>query len=484
MSYNWHHCNQKLDAPTLGKYIRLTQSPITSPSYARLSHDFRVTAPRIAVVSAAESFCEVWPQLARVAGATLEVSPTVGEIRSIQSACGVIVSVGGSEDAAVPILRELRSSRAPDSVVVGTDTNYRAVASILQAGASDYYAFPGDVVLCRGWMVERVEAVENRRNGERFAAEERERFDFSKLIGKSPLLRTALNRTSKVIPRGTATILISGETGTGKELLARAVHFNGKRATGPLVEINCTTLPENLLEAELFGYEPGAFTDARGSKPGLFEVAHGGTLFLDEIGDLGVALQAKLLRVLEEKRVRRLGSVREVDIDLRIIAATNVDLPSAVRAGEFRQDLYYRLNVVPIRLPPLRERGEDVMLLADHFLDVFSDKYAVRRPPITPDIKRALKDHDWPGNVRELRNSIERAVLLGDGNLFVEDLFPDETPTTNSNGVLPFPASMYAIERAAAAAMVARCAGNKSEAAKALGVSRKHLYTLLGPGGT
>ncbi|MEX2582527.1 MAG: sigma-54 dependent transcriptional regulator [Gemmatimonadota bacterium] len=434
---------------------------------------------RFAIIALSDSFSDVWPQLASFAGGKLEVAGTVGEIRSLQGTCGVLVAAGGAEDTTAAVLRELRAARAPDAVVAGTEMNYRVVAEILQAGASNYFALPCDLGLCRSWFVDRVERVVDRRNGEIFAADERERFDFSRMIGESPRLQTALRRTARVIPRGTATILITGETGTGKELVARAVHYNGSRATGPFVEINCTTLPENLLEAELFGYEPGAFTDARLAKPGLFEVADGGTLFLDEIGDLSGSLQAKLLRVLEEKRVRRLGSVRDVDIDLRIIAATHVDLPDAIREGQFREDLFYRLNVVPIKLPALRERGDDVILLAEHFLDRFSREYEIRTPPLTSEIRRALRGHAWPGNVRELRNAIERAVLLGEGNLFVDDLLPEDTIASSMQGPLPFPASMEVIQQAAARAMVDRCGGNKSEAAKALGVSRKHLYSLL-----
>jgi two-component system, NtrC family, response regulator HydG len=439
--------------------------------------------PRIAIVASSDSFSETWPELGRFAGALVQVARCVGEVRALQGACGVVVAAGGVESDALPILRELQAAQSPEAVVVGSETSYRVVASILQAGAANYFAFPDDYAMCRGWFVDRVERWLDRKNGERFAADERERFDFSRLIGTSALLRNALRRTARVIPRGTATVLITGETGTGKELVARAVHYNSGRATAPFVEINCTTLPENLLEAELFGYEPGAFTDARVAKPGLFEVADGGTLFLDEIGDLSVQLQGKLLRVIEEKRVRRLGAVREVDVDIRLVAATHVDLPQAIRAGRFRQDLYYRLNVVPIQLPPLRARGDDVTLLADHFLDRFSKQYEIARPQLTPEIRRALRTHPWPGNVRELRNSIERAVLLGDGDLFAEDLFPEESAALNHDGVLPFPATIQEIEEAAAKAMVERCAGNKSEAAKALGISRKHLYVLLARSG-
>lgn len=433
---------------------------------------------RLAVITLSDSFAEIWTQLAEYAGATLEVADSVGEIRALQTTCGVIVAAGGMERKVAETLRELGAAQAPETVVVGAETHHRIVASIFQAGAANYFAFPEDLLLCRDWVAERVERLEDQRKARVFAADERHRFDFTRLIGTSPRLHAALRRTARVIPRGTATVLLTGETGTGKELIARAIHYNSARVSGPFVEINCTTLPSNLLEAELFGYEPGAFTDARVAKPGLFEVANGGTLFLDEIGDLPVSLQGKLLRVLEEKRVRRLGSVREVDIDVRVVAATHVDLPTAINDGRFREDLFFRLNVVPIRLPSLRERGDDVLLLAEHFLDRFSKEYEVRRAPLTSDIRRALRAHAWPGNVRELRNAIERAVLLGDGNLFVDDLFPEDIPSP-SNGPLPFPAALSVIEAAAAHAMVIRCGGNKSEAAKALETSRKHLYTLL-----
>ena len=435
--------------------------------------------PRIAIVALNDSFSDVWPHLAAFAGAELEVASTVGKIHALPSACGVVLSVAGMEDRSVELLHELKAAQAPEAIVVGTETSYRPIATILQGGAMNYFAMPGDVSLCRSWMVDRVERYQDREKGARFAADERARFDFSQMIGNSPLLQASLRRTSRVIPKGSPTVLVTGETGTGKELLARAVHYNSPRATNPFVEINCTTLPEHLLEAELFGYEPGAFTDARVSKQGLFEVADRGTMFLDEVGDLPLALQAKLLRVLEEKRVRRLGGVRDVSVDVRIVAATHVDLPAAIQKGRFRQDLYYRLSVVPISLPPLRDRGDDVFLLAEHFLTRFAREYELRPPPLTPDIRRALRNHDWPGNVRELINSNQRAVLLGDGNLFVEDLFPEATSRSQGSGELPFPAPMQLIERAAARAMVDRCGGNKSEAAKSLEISRKHLYALL-----
>lgn len=434
--------------------------------------------PRIAIISLSDSFSDSWSQLARLAGAKLEVEGAVDEVRSIHAAAGVMIAAGGVEAEAKVHLRELREAGVSDAVVSGSETEYRLIAELLLSGARNYFALPYDLGLCRNWFLDRVERAIDRRKLERF--DEREHFDFTQLIGNSRQLREALQRTARVIPRGNTTVLITGETGTGKELLARAIHYNGLRAARPFVEINCTTLPEQLLEAELFGYEPGAFTDARMVKPGLFEVANGGTLFLDEIGDLSPGLQAKLLRVLEQKRIRRLGSVRDIEVDVRVIAATHVDLPEAIVQKRFRKDLYYRLNVVPIHLPALRERGDDVLVLAEHFLLRFSQQHQITLPSLSTEVKRAMRNYTWPGNVRELRNSIERAVLLGDGHFYAEDLFPDRPSQARTGETLPFPATMQAIEEAAAQAMVARCNGNKSEAAKLLGISRKHLYSLLG----
>jgi DNA-binding NtrC family response regulator len=241
-------------------------------------------------------------------------------------------------------------------------------------------------------------------------------------------------------------------------------------------------VPAGLIESELFGHERGAFTDARTAKPGLFEAADGGTLFLDEIGDLPLVLQGKILKALEEKQVRRVGAVRGREVDVRIIAATHVDLAQAVRRGEFREDLYYRLSVIPIHLPPLRERGDDVVLIAEHFLRSLGGQYGIDPPSISPEIRRALLTHPWPGNVRELRNSIERALLLGEHALDPADLFPAAAPSGEGHpggGVLPFPATLTDIVRSAAVAMTERMDGNKSAAAEALGISRSRLYRLL-----
>jgi DNA-binding NtrC family response regulator len=298
-------------------------------------------------------------------------------------------------------------------------------------------------------------------------------------VGESPALRATLERAARVLPHADATVLITGETGTGKELLARALHYGGPRATAPFVELNCAAVPAQLLESELFGHERGAFTDAKTAKPGLFEAADGGTLLLDEIGRLAPELQAKLLRALEDKTTRRLGATTSRHVDVRIIAATNAELEAEVRAGRFREDLYYRLNVVSLHLPALRERGEDVLLLADAFLARFSAQYQLPQPPLSSETQRVLLAHAWPGNVRELRNAMERALLLSPpGTIELAELATTQT-TAMRGDALPFPARLDDIVRAAARAMLAATDGNRSEAARRLGISRSRLARLL-----
>ena len=364
-------------------------------------------------------------------------------------------------------------------LVVGAQAEHRLAAALVRAGAADYFALPGDLEALRAAVAERARRLKARQDGGKLAAAERQTFDFRRIIGRSPQIRAALERAARIIPRDRATVLITGETGTGKELLAQAIHYNGPRAAQPFVELNCAAVPAGLLETELFGHEKGAFTDARTAKPGLFEAADGGALFLDEIGELPLPLQGKILKALEEKEVRRVGAVRSRAVDVRIIAATHVDLTAAVARKEFREDLFYRLNVIPIHLPPLRERGEDVALIAEHFLGALASQYGLDAPAISPELRRALINHPWPGNVRELRNALERALLLGDGALDPSDLFPLGAPAAPGSGEIPFPARLDEIERSAAAAMLRRFDGNKSAAADALGISRSRLYRLL-----
>jgi DNA-binding NtrC family response regulator len=435
--------------------------------------------PVLAVLQRGDSFAHVWPQLTASLGVRLRTGSNADGLAPLGEACCLLLVLSGEEERAAAELPSLQAAGAGAIAVVGSSESHRLAISAIRAGAREYFALPADVEALRVWVGERVGAELSRRRAAELAAAERTRFDFSGMVGASAALRAALDAAARLIPHRGATVLITGETGTGKEVLARAIHYNGPNAVGPFVEVNCTALPAQLLEAELFGYEKGAFTDARAAKPGLFEAAHGGTLFLDEIGDLPLDLQAKLLRALEQKQVRRLGSLRTLAVDARIVVATHVDLAAAAREGRFREDLFFRLSVVPIHLPPLRDRGRDVLLLAERFAHSFAAEYAVGVPTLTDDVRRALLAHDWPGNVRELRNAIERAILLGDGGISVDHLFAASAGSGRAGTGIPFPATLAEIERAAVRRMIERLDGNKSAAAEVLGISRSRLYRLL-----
>jgi two-component system response regulator HydG len=437
-----------------------------------------LTIPDLVVLSEVESFSALWPGLARELDAELRVV-RAAEDAAAGAPLAVLLVVAGAEEEAEERIRALRAAGVPAPLVVGARPEHRLAIHLLQAGAGDYFALPEDVEALRAHLTELRRRASTLDARARLVAAERATFDFGRIVGRSVQLRAALDRAARIIPHDRATILVTGETGTGKELLARAIHFNGRRAAKPFVEINCAAIPANLLESELFGHEKGAFTDARSAKPGLLEAADGGTLFLDEIGHLPFELQGKVLKAIEEKRVRRVGAVAVKEVDVRIIAATHVDLAAAVGRGEFREDLFYRLSVVPIHLPPLRERGDDVLMLAQHFLHALAQQYGLAPPPLSSELRGALLAHSWPGNVRELRNALERALLLGDSSLAPGDLFHSPRTAQGGGGPLPFPAPLAEIERAAARVMLERLDGNKKAAADALGISRSRLYRLL-----
>ena len=434
----------------------------------------------VVAIQLSDSFAQVVAEQAAARGLELVVRRST-ELADIGQAGSVLIIAAGVEQDTTATLQEVTAITTAPVVVIGATTEHPLIVALVRAGAWDYFALPADVERLGLWLDEVVRQQTARADAFSLTERERASFDFSRMIGESPELKAALHRAARIIPRGDATVLITGETGTGKELLAQAIHYNSPRAARPIVEVNCTALPATLLEAELFGYEKGAFTGATAAKPGLFEAAHGGTLFLDEIGDLTLDLQAKLLRALESRQVRRLGSLRTLDIDVRIIAATHVDLASAVRSGDFREDLYYRLSVVPIHLPPLRARGHDILLLANAFLKHFSELYAIPLPSVNESLRAALLAYEWPGNIRELKNAIERALLLSDGELVIDELIPKRAATTSTApSPIPFPARMEDIEKEAALAMVRHCEGNKTAAAAALGISRARLYRLIG----
>jgi len=372
-------------------------------------------------------------------------------------------------------------------IMTGQGTIQTAVEA-MKAGALDYILKPFRMqqilpVINRAMEVRRlkVENVRLRRIVERLTFES-ERY---RIIGASPAMRKVVAMIEKVASTD-ATVLVRGPSGTGKELVARAIHGNSRRHDKPLVTVNCATLQENLLESELFGHERGAFTGADRAKPGLYEVAEGGTLFVDEVAEMSPSLQAKFLRVLEDGHFRRVGSTQERHADVRVVAATNKPLEEEVKAGRFRDDLYFRLNVITITLPPLRERREDIPLLVSHLL--------LTRPvgktvfTIEPDTMRVLIGYEWPGNVRELANVLERAQILAENEIITRDDLPDnliQTIGSKSTGVAggPTPAEgpddLERLERRHVEDVLRRHGGNKVQAAKALGVSRRSLYRLI-----
>jgi DNA-binding NtrC family response regulator len=388
------------------------------------------------------------------------------ELKRGQPPRGAVIGAAGTEESWLDALAEVRLDCS--WVVVGAAAGTRAAVAALKSGAADYFTLPHELPHLASWAAEVGQSEADGMADPSLG-----------MIGRSPSFLAAVRRLLRVIPDGRSSVLLLGETGTGKELFARALHTAGPRAGAPFVELNCAAIPNTLLESELFGYEAGAFTDARQSKPGLFEVANGGTFFLDEIGDLPLEMQAKLLRVLDYRRVRRVGGLSELDIDVRLVAATHRDLDAAVARGQFREDLLYRLNVIQLELPPLRSRREDILPLTRHFVAKFSAQYRLPLAAVGPRAAAALQRHTWPGNIRELRNAVERGLLLGQGRLTPEDMLPPARPVRHDRGQLPFPAPLEHIVARAAELMLEQHGGNKSSAAEALGVSRKRLYSLL-----
>lgn len=303
------------------------------------------------------------------------------------------------------------------------------------------------------------------------------------VIGESPAMRELMNFVRRVAASEATTILIEGENGVGKDLIAKTLHYQSMRQAEPFIAINCAAIPETLLESELFGYEKGAFTDARAQKRGIFELADKGTLFLDEIGEIPLMLQAKLLRVLEEQTFRRLGGLKDINLDLRVVAATNKSLREAVKEGAFRQDLYFRLNVIHIHIPSLRERREDILPLANFFVDHYNRKFKRQIEGIHPDTARVLMAHDWPGNVRELRNAVERAMILEESNLIRPDSLPlsiNRSVATPATAAVTAPAlpeglSLEESEKLLIVRALEKTAGNQTQAAKLLKITRDTL---------
>ncbi len=381
------------------------------------------------------------------------------------------------------LLREVRAEHPATGFI--TVTAYGTIARAVEAihlGADDYLAKPFE----RQALLLAIEKVLRQRRLEdenrRLAEELGERDRLVDLVGRAPSMQRLFRRVEKLATTD-ATILLTGESGTGKELAARALHALSRRAAGPFVAVNCAAIPEGLLESEFFGVEKGAYTGADRTRAGNFEAADGGSLFLDEVGELPAVIQPKLLRVLQEGRFTRVGGTRELSSDVRIVAATNRDLAAEVAAGRFREDLYYRLNVVPLEMPPLRERKEDIPRLVEHFAERAARRHGVKVRPLPAGVMKRLLDHPWPGNVRELGNVVERLVLLAeDGRVSAGDL-PEEMTrrAAGANGFRLPPAglSWHEHERSCLAQALELAGGNRAQAARLLDLPYKaFLYRL------
>ncbi|MEE9218623.1 MAG: sigma-54 dependent transcriptional regulator [Acidobacteriota bacterium] len=349
----------------------------------------------------------------------------------------VISDLSMGDLSGLDILRRSKEVAAQTPVMMITAyASTESAIDALKLGACDYVIKPFNVdelkIVIRNALERRRLVSEN----QELKRELRGRYRFEELVGRSPKMKAVLSLVEKISMTG-STVLVQGESGTGKELVARAIHFNSPRADKPFISINCGALPDELLESELFGHTKGSFTGAISSKKGLFEVADGGSIFLDEIGETSTAMQVKLLRVLQERRIRRVGGTEEIPVNVRIIAATNQDLAQAVRERRFREDLFYRINVIPLPLPPLREKKEDIPTLAEHFLAKVSKEMGKPLKGISRQAMELLEAHAWPGNVRELENVIERAVALESAGMIQPQSLPPEVREGRVAGAAP-----------------------------------------------
>jgi len=364
-------------------------------------------------------------------------------------------------------------------ILTASDVVQTAVEA-MKLGAYDYISKPFDMAGVKITMENALERTRLQREVTRLRKEQQDRFGFDGIIGSSPAMQEVYARIAKIVQMDVKTVLILGETGTGKDLVSKTIHHQSQRQTRPFIEINCTSIPDKLLESELFGYEKGAFTDAKSLKRGLIEQAHGGTILLDEIGHMPRDLQAKLLRVIEERKYRRVGGIRDYEVDVMLIAATNRNLLEAVAEGDFRDDLYYRINLIPINMPALRERKEDIPQLCEHFVRCANREFRRDVKGISAEAERMMYRYDWPGNVRELKNVIDRAIILGEGEQILAKHLPreiaNEVPVVTTDFRLPpHGVSLPEVENNLIHQALRMADRNQVQAAQLLGISRHTL---------
>jgi len=367
-------------------------------------------------------------------------------------------------------------------IIMTAYSSVETAVAALKKGAYDYLTKPLDFDKLKLTMERAMEHLRLKEENRLLRQSLGRHFDRQNIIGQSSVMVRVLETVAQVAP-SEATVLIHGESGTGKGLIAGAIHFNSHRKDGPFVKLNCAAITETLLESELFGHEKGAFTGAERRKEGCFMQADGGSLFLDEVSEMSLGMQVKLLQVLQEREVRRVGGETVIPVDVRVIVATNKELPPLIAKGLFREDLYYRLNVVDLEVPPLRQRREDIPLLAQHFLQIFAERNRKKITGFTPAALDGLLRHDWPGNVRELMNAVERSVVLSRAEFLDSDLFTVISPVGEAaSGTIAMPTtgmSLEAVEKATILQTLEHVGGNKSEAARRLGITRKTLHSKL-----
>ena len=373
------------------------------------------------------------------------------------------------------LLQQIKES-SPDTLVIlmtAFSTVENAVAA-MKHGAYHYLNKPFNLDDVSAVVEKALETSRLRREVRMLRGSQSRDYGFDAIIGSSSAMVEAKSLLERIAASPATTVLLTGETGTGKDLAAKAIHYNSERASKPFVNITCSALPEQLLESELFGHERGAFTDARQQKRGLLETADGGTVFLDEIGEMTPGLQAKLLRFLEDRTFKRVGGLNDIRVDVRVIAATNRSLDDEVRAGRFREDLFYRLQVMPVRLPPLRERVGDIRLLVAHYIDRYNREFRKRVRGLQPGAQAMLDQYRWPGNVRELRNAIERAMLLADNGLLGAEDFAtlSKAATPATFRLPPEGVDLETVERQLVMQALQRAGGNQTQAGHLLGINR------------
>ncbi|MDQ3265413.1 MAG: sigma-54 dependent transcriptional regulator [Myxococcota bacterium] len=443
-----------------------------------------MSSARILAVDDERATCEALAEMLGRWGHKVETAGDGNEAlkRAAEFRPDVVLSdLAMPETDGIWLLRALKEDM-PDCPVVfltGRGTIDAAVAAIRE-GAYDFIEKPLDPARLKVVIERALEKKETLREVQSLRRRIKQ-LGSNDFIGQSVAMRRVFELIEKVAP-SKASVAISGESGTGKEVVARSIHNLSPRRDKSFIAINCASIPATLMESEIFGHERGAFTGADQRRPGVFELAHGGTLFLDEVGEIPIELQAKLLRVLEEGKLRRLGGKAELDVDVRVLCATNRDLKQEIKNQRFREDLFFRLNVFQVGLPPLRDRKEDIPMLAQHFIDKFNTESGKKVSGASPDALEVLKGYEWPGNIRELRNAVERAVILCDGELIEKDQLPPDMagkgPERQAFKV-PYGLTLDTIEKEYILGSLQRNGGNKARTAEILGVSEKTLYNKL-----